>query len=130
MVQTGEAAIFPLTPTAVAAHQEKNIPVEYAQPKEGSVVLMVTECVIANNSEPELAQKLAAYLLSPEAQSKALQYGNIVPSNVKAKAPTPEAEAKLKKFHEYMKTAVTLDWDTINEKRPEWNSRWNKTIER
>jgi putative spermidine/putrescine transport system substrate-binding protein len=29
-----------------------------------------------------------------------------------------------------MKTAVTLDWDTINEKRPEWNSRWNKTIER
>jgi putative spermidine/putrescine transport system substrate-binding protein len=130
MVQTGEAAIFPLTPTAVAAHQEKNIPVEYAQPKEGSVVLMVTQCVIANNSEPELAQKLAAYLLSPEAQSKALQYGNIVPSNVNAKAPTPEAEVKLKKFHEYMKTAVTLDWDTINEKRPEWNSRWNKTIER
>ena len=73
---------------------------EYAQPKEGSVVLMVAECVIANNSEPELAQKLAAYLLSPEAQSKALQYGNIVPSNTKAKAATPEAEAKLKKFHE------------------------------
>ena len=114
----------------MAAHQEKGIPVEYAQPKEGSVVLMVTECVIANNSEPELSQKLAAYLLSPEAQSKALQYGNIMPSNVKAKAPTPEAEAKLKKFHEYMKTAVNLDWDAINEKRPEWNSRWNKTIER
>jgi len=130
MVQTGEAAIFPLTPTAVAALQEKNIPVEYAQPKEGSVVLMVAECVIANNSEPELAQKLAAYLLSPEAQSKALQYGNIVPSNTKAKATTPEAEAKLTKFHGYMKTAVTLDWDAINEKRPEWNSRWNKMIER
>jgi putative spermidine/putrescine transport system substrate-binding protein len=130
MVQTGEAAIFPLTPTAVAALQEKNIPVEYAQPKEGSVVLMVAECVIANNSEPELAQKLAAYLLSPEAQSKALQYGNVVPSNVKAKATTPEAEAKLEKFHSYMKTAVTLDWDAINEKRPEWNSRWNKMIER
>ena len=63
MVQTGEAAIFPLTPTAVAALQEKGIPVEYAQPKEGSVVLMVAECVIANNSEPELSQKLAAYLL-------------------------------------------------------------------
>ncbi|MCB8821066.1 ABC transporter substrate-binding protein [Microvirga rosea] len=130
MVQTGDAAIFPLTPTAVGALQEKNIPVEYAQPKEGSVVLMVTECVIANNSEPELAQKLAAYLLSPEAQSKALQHGNIVPSNVNAKAATPEAEAKLHKFHEYMKTAVTLDWDAINEKRPEWNSRWNRMIER
>lgn len=130
MVQTGEAAIFPLTPTAVAALQEKGIPVEYAQPKEGSVVLMVAECVIAKNSEPELSQKLAAYLLSPEAQSKALQAGNIVPSNTKAKAATPEAEAKLAKFHDYMKNAVTLDWDAINEKRPEWNSRWNKMIER
>lgn len=130
MVQTGEAAIFPLTPTSVAALQEKNIPVEYAQPKEGSVVLMVAECVIANNSEPELAQKLAAYLLSPEAQSKALQHGNIVPSNTKAKAATPESEAKLAKFHGNMKTAITLDWDAINEKRPEWNSRWNKMIER
>ena len=29
-----------------------------------------------------------------------------------------------------MKTAVTLDWDTINENRPDWNARWNKTVER
>ena len=37
----------------------KGVPVEYAQPKEGSVVLIVGECVIANNSEPALAHKLA-----------------------------------------------------------------------
>lgn len=129
MVQTGEAAIFPLTPTGVAGLQDKGIPVEYAQPKEGSVLLMVAECVIANNSEPELAQKLAAYLLSADAQTKALEAGNIIPSNPKATASTPKAEEKLKKFHEYMKTVVTLDWDAINAKRPEWNSRWNKTIE-
>ena len=29
-----------------------------------------------------------------------------------------------------MKSVVTLDWDTINQQRPEWNTRWNKTIER
>lgn len=130
MVQTGDAALFPLTPTSVAALKEKGIPVEYAQPKEGSVVLMVTECVIAKNSEPELAQKLAHYLLSPEAQAKALAAGNIVPSNTKVKPETPEAAAKLAAFHGFMKTAVNLDWDAINEKRPEWNSRWNKMIER
>ncbi|CAH1650738.1 ABC transporter substrate-binding protein [Hyphomicrobiales bacterium] len=130
MVQTGEAAIFPLTPTAVATLKEKGIPVEYAQPKEGSVVLMVAQCVIANNSEAELAQKLAAYLLSPEAQAKALAAGNVVPSNPKAKAETAEAEKKLEAFHNNMKTAVVLDWDAINAKRPEWNSRWNKMIER
>lgn len=130
MAQTGEAAIFPLTPTGISTLKDKGIAVEYAQPKEGSVVLMVAQCVIAKNSEPELAQKLAAYLLSPEAQSKALAAGNIVPSNTKAKASTPEAEKKLEAFHANMKTAVTLDWDQINAKRPEWNSRWNKMIER
>lgn len=130
MVQTGEAAIFPLTPTSVSTLQDKGIPVEYAQPKEGSVVLMVAQCVIAKNSEPDLAQKLAAYLLSADAQSKALTAGNIVPSNPNAKASTPEAETKLRRFHAYMKNANVLDWDAINEKRPEWNSRWNKMIER
>jgi putative spermidine/putrescine transport system substrate-binding protein len=130
MAQTGEAAIFPLTPTAVATLKEKGIAVEYAQPKEGSVVLMVAECVIANNSEPELAQKLGAYLLSPEAQAKALASGNIAPSNTKTKATTEAGAQKLAAIHNYMKTAVTLDWDVINAKRPEWNSRWNRMIER
>ena len=63
-------------------------------------------------------------------ESKALAAGNVVPSNTKAKATTPEAEKKLSAFHGFMKTAVNLDWDAINEKRPEWNSRWNKMIER
>ncbi|KFC70425.1 ABC transporter, perisplasmic binding protein [Bosea sp. LC85] len=130
MVQTGEAAIFPLTPTAVANLKDKGIPVEYAQPKEGAVVLMVAQCVIANNSEPDLAQKLAAYVLSADAQSRMMATGSGVPSNTKARTATPEAEAKLKAFHSNMKSAVTLDWDAINAKRPEWNSRWNKMIER
>ena len=103
---------------------------EYAQPKEGSVLLMVAECVIANNGEPELAQKLAEFLLSAAAQSKALEFGNIVPSNTTAKAATPGGRQTLDTIHVYMKTAITLDWDAINAKRPEWNSRWNKMIER
>jgi putative spermidine/putrescine transport system substrate-binding protein len=129
MVQTNEAAIFPLTPTGVANLKDKGIGVEYAQPKEGSVVLMVAECVVANNSEPELAQKLAAYLLTPEAQAKAMVAANQIPSNPKTPTP-PEAAEKLAKFQENMKSAVLLDWDAVNEKRPEWNSRWNKMIER
>ncbi|WID99014.1 ABC transporter substrate-binding protein [Bosea vestrisii] len=130
MVQTGEAAIFPLTPTQVATLKEKGIPVEYAQPKEGSVVLSVAQCVIANNSEQELAQKLAAYLLSAEAQQKAMEIGNSLPSNPNAKASTPAVQARLDTVQTYLKTAVVMDWDQINAKRPEWNSRWNKMIER
>lgn len=129
MVQTGEAAMFPLTPTAVGVLKEKGLPVEYVQPKEGSAVLTVGECVIAKNSEPALAHKLAQYLLSPEAQAAALEHGNQIPSNSKTKASGASA-ALVAQMNEYMKTATTVDWDTINENRPAWNARWNKTVER
>ncbi|MBP2296203.1 ABC transporter substrate-binding protein [Azospirillum rugosum] len=129
MVQTGEAAMFPLTPTAVGALKDKGIPVEYAQPKEGSAVLMVAECVVANNSEPDLSQKLAAFLLGAEAQAKALEFGSQIPSNTTVK-PTAETAKLVETFQGYMKNAVLVDWDVINEKRPEWNQRWNKEIER
>ncbi|MHC5307436.1 ABC transporter substrate-binding protein [Bartonella sp. LJL80] len=130
MVQTNEAAIFPLTPTGAANFQEKGIDVGYAQPKEGSVLLMVAECAIARNSEPELTQKLAHYILSPEAQSLALAHGNVLPSNQTVHATTAQAEDHLQKFNDYLKNTVILNWDAINAKRPEWNNRWNRRIER
>ena len=129
MVQTNEAAIFPLTPTAVAALKVKGIPVEYAQPKEGSVVLMVGQCVIANNSEPDLSQKLAEFLLSPLAQANVLQYGAQIPTNPKAPA-VGEGAQQVADINKWMKNAVTLDWESVNANRPAWNARWNKTIER
>ena len=129
MVQTGEAALFPLTPTSVAALKAKGIPVEYAQPKEGSVVLMVGQCVIAKNSEPELSQKLAEFILSPLAQANVLQFGALIPTNPKAPV-VGEGVAQVADISKWMKNAVTLDWDAVNANRPAWNARWNKTIER
>ncbi len=129
MVQTGEAAMFPLTPTAVGVLKTKGLPVEYVQPKEGSAVLTVGECVIANNSEPALAHKLAEYLLTPQAQAPALEFGDQIPSNPKTKA-TGAAAALVTQMNDYMKTAIAVDWDAINENRPAWNARWNKTVER
>jgi putative spermidine/putrescine transport system substrate-binding protein len=129
MVQTNEAALFPLTPTAVAALKDKGIPVEYAQPKEGSVVLMVAQCVIAKNTDPEMSQKLAEFLLSPLAQANVLQFGNQIPTN--PKAPVVGAGvAQVEQIGKYMKTAITVDWDSVNTNRPAWNARWNKTIEK
>jgi putative spermidine/putrescine transport system substrate-binding protein len=130
MMQTGEAAIAPLTPTSVANLKAKGIQVEYAQPKEGSVVLMVAECVIANNSESALAHKLAEHLLSAEAQAAGLKHGNEIPSNPKAQASDADSKVVLAQFADYMKTAVVLDWDAVNESRPAWNARWNRLIER
>ncbi len=129
MVQTNEAAIFPLTPTGVAAMKTKGIPVEYANPKEGAVVLIVGQCVIAKSSEPELAQKLAEFLLSPLAQANVLQYGSQIPTNPKAPV-VGEGIAQVAAINGYMKSAITVDWDSINANRPAWNARWNKTIEK
>jgi len=129
MVQTGEAALFPLTPTTVAAMKSKGVPVEYAQPKEGSVVLMVAQCVIAKNSEPELSQKLAEFILSPLAQANVLQFGAQIPTNQKAPV-VGEGVEQMKKINAYMKNTVSLDWDGVNEARPGWNSRWNRSVER
>ena len=129
MVQTGEAALFPLTPTGVAGLKAKGIPVEYAQPKEGSVVLVVGQCIIANNSEPELAQKLTEFLLSPQAQANVLQFGAQIPTNPKAPV-VGEGIPQVAAINKWMKNAVTVDWDSINANRPAWNARWNKTVER
>jgi putative spermidine/putrescine transport system substrate-binding protein len=129
MVQTGEAALFPLTPTAVAALKVKGIPVEYAQPKEGSVVLMVGQCVIAKNTEPELSQQLAEFLLTPLAQANVLQFSSQIPTNPKAPA-VGEGATQVAEINKWMKNAVTIDWESVNASRPAWNARWNKTIER
>ncbi len=129
MMQNGEIALAPLTPTGVAVLQDKGVEIEYAQPKEGSVVLMVAQCVIANNNEPVLSQKLAEYLLSVKAQESGLQFGSQIPSNANAKATGELPQARLKKFTEYMQNAMTLDWETINQNRPAWNARWNRTVE-
>jgi putative spermidine/putrescine transport system substrate-binding protein len=129
MVQTGEAALFPLTPTQVTALKIKGVPVEYAPPKEGGVVLNVAECAIAKNDQPELAQKLAAYLLTPEAQAPALEFGDQIPSN--PKTPTTEkTKGQVAAMNKYLETAVTIDWDQVNQLRPEWNARWNRSVER
>ena len=39
-------------------------------------------------------------------------------------------EGDLERFKDYMKTVNTVDWDAVNTLRPEWNTRWNKTVER
>jgi putative spermidine/putrescine transport system substrate-binding protein len=129
MAQTGEAALFPYTPTQVTILKSKGIPVEYVQPKEGAVVLMVAQCVVANNSEPQLAQELAAYLLTPEAQAKALENGSFNPTNTQVKV-SGAAAAEQKRMNDYVRNSRVVDWDEVNKNRSAWNTRWNRTIER
>lgn len=129
MAQTGEAALFPYTSTQVTILKNKGIPVKYVQPKEGTIVLQVAECVIANNSEPDLSQELAAYLVSAEAQTQALEHGFFNGTNTQIKATSPAAVEQQKEITQAVKNSRALDWDAINKDRPKWNNRWNRQIE-
>ena len=63
-------------------------------------------------------------------QTAGLEHGNQIPSNTKSPAIGDDAKLKLKQSVDYMKTAVVLNWDAVNENRPGWNARWNCLIER
>ena len=129
MMQAGDAAIFPYTLTQSELMKSKGIPMEYVAPKEGAVVLMTAMCVLSNNPESELAHKLQDYLVSPEAQALAMENGSYNPVTPKAKLQGKAAEEQ-NKMNAILKNAVAVDWDVINADRPEWNKRWNRTVER
>lgn len=129
MIQTGEAAIFPLTPTAVSDLQDKNIPVAYVAPKEGAVQLLVDLCVVKNSPDNAMAQKLAQYLLSARGQTLAAAAGAYIPTNPQATVPSA-MQKRLGKIDDLVKDIKTVDWDAINQRRAQWDQRWNRQIER
>lgn len=129
MVQTGEAALFPLTPTGVADLQDKGLPVAYVNPKEGPVLLLVDVCVVKNNPDDQLAQKLAQFLLSAPAQEKAAEAGKQIPTNRLAKMPA-SMQQSLGNIESLVHKVTVVDWDAINAHRAQWDTRWNQQVER
>jgi len=129
MMQAGDAALFPYTLTQVELMKSKGMPMEFVGPKEGAVVLLTAQCVLADNPDAELAHKLVDYLISPDAQALAMENGSYNPVNPKTvlKGKAADEQARMNAI---LKTAATLDWDVINAERPEWNKRWNRTVER
>lgn len=129
MVQTGEAGLFPLTPTGVADLQDKGLPVAYVNPKEGPVLLLVDVCVVKNNADDQLAQKLAQFLLSAPAQEKAAEAGKQIPTNRLAKMPA-SMQQSLGNVDDLVHKVTVVDWDAINAHRAQWDTRWNQQIEK
>ena len=129
MMQAGDTVLFPYTATQAELMKAKGMPMEFAAPKEGAVVLLTAQCVLANNPDAEIAQKLVDYLISPEAQALAMENGSYNPVTPKAQLKGKAAEDQAR-MNGILKTAVALDWDVINAERPEWNKRWNRTVER
>jgi putative spermidine/putrescine transport system substrate-binding protein len=93
------------------------------------VLLLVDLCVVNNSPDPQLAQKLAQFLLSAPAQTKAAEAGKQIPTNRLAKM-TPPMQQSLGNVDDLLKKVTVVDWDTINAHRAQWDTRWNRQIER
>ena len=53
------------------------------------------------------------------------------PASIKLLEPPATYTAlTVAQISQWMKNAVTLDWDSVNANRPAWNARWNKNVER
>lgn len=129
MVQNGEAAIFPTTATQAQSYKDQGIPVAFATPKEGSVKLMYSACMLKGNNQPALTQKLIEYLVGPQAQANVVEYVKSLPVN-RTVQPSAALQAQLGKVEDLTRNLNSVDWPAINEKRAQWNDRWNRTIER
>lgn len=113
----------------VQALKNTGFPVEAVYPKEGAVALQVAACPIAKSPQPELAQKFLKFLVQPEAQQLLAASEGWGPTNTATKLPTDVA-SRVAYGEEAVNKMMVLDWTTINEKRGEWTSRWNRTVER
>jgi putative spermidine/putrescine transport system substrate-binding protein len=97
--------IFSITPTQVATQKRLGVPMEYAQLKEGAVLLTVARCVIARNDQPELARKLAAFFA--DRRSPGTGIGRRRPDSVKPTTPpTDKPRARVEVMQGYLQTAI------------------------
>ena len=124
---SGQAVIGVWGSSRVKALADTGFPVGFVYPKEGAYALLVVGCVVAKPHPNPLAQQLIDYLASPEGQAKMAVALGAAPVNKKTtikddpNVPLPIGERAAK--------LLTVDWDTVNQHRAEWNTRWTHEIE-
>jgi putative spermidine/putrescine transport system substrate-binding protein len=76
-----------------------------------------------------LSQQFIQHVLSPEVQAIQARENGFAPVNQTVKLE-PEIAARMPYGPEKVSALIKVDWDTINQKRSEWTTRWNRTVER
>ena len=106
--------------------KNRGLPLEHVFP-EGSPLVPVALGVMKGAPNPEGAQALANFLISPEFVSlRANKYGN-VPLNRKASLDKGTVK-KLGISEELFASLTTIDWSITNQHRTAWVERWEKEI--
>ena len=129
MMQNGDVVMAVYGSGRAVALQNTGFPLKFIYPKEGAVALQIAGCSVTPNAQSELSQKFIQYVLSPEVQRIQSESNGFAPVNRTVELP-PELAARMPYGQEKVDSLIKVDWDTINQKRSEWTTRWNRTIER
>jgi len=128
LFQSGQASIAIWGSGRVASFAVTGFPVDFVYPKEGAPTLLAAACPIAKAGASDMAHDFVRMMVEPKLQeilAKEYGYG---PVNKQAKVDP--AAARMAPIGERAAKLLTVDWDTINEKREEWTKRWNREVER
>lgn len=129
MFQNGSVILAVHGSGRVQALKNTGFPVEMVYPKEGAVSLQVAGCAIEKSPEPELAQAFLQFLVRPENQTLLAESEGWGPTN-KTTQLSPELAKTVPYGAKAVENMLVMDWSTINPKRAEWTTRWNRTVER
>lgn len=129
MMQNGDVVMAVYGSGRAVALQGTGFPLKFIYPKEGGVALQLAACGVTPNAEPELSQTFIQYVLSPEVQTIQAHENGFAPVN-KTVQLSPDIAARMPYGPEKVSALIKVDWETINQQRSEWTTRWNRTVER
>lgn len=128
LFESGQAVIAVWGSGRVGSFAQTGFPVDFVYPKEGAIALLASACPVAKPNASPLAQAFVKLLIEPQFQeifAKEYGYG---PVNRRAQV-APEA-ARMTPIGRRAEELIVVDWDTINQKRTEWDKRWNREVEK
>ena len=129
MMQNGDVVMAVYGSGRAVALQSTGFPLKFIYPKEGAIALQIAACGVTPNAESALSQAFIQYVLSPEVQEIQARQNGFAPVNQTVKLP-PEVAERMPYGPEKVNALIKVDWDTINQQRGEWTTRWNRTVER
>ena len=129
MMQNGDVVMAVYGSGRAVALQGTGFPLKFIYPKEGGVALQMAACSITPNAQSELAQAFIQHVLSPQVQEIQARENGFAPVNRNVDL-APEIAARMPYGPEKIDALIKVDWDTINQQRSEWTTRWNRTVER
>ena len=101
-------------------------PIKFVYPKEGTWACPTALNVVKNGPNPIGAQKLINFMIQERAQMAYVNALGYAPLNKKVQLP--EDIAKRVPSPAVIEQMKVIDWEYVNQLRPNWIERWNKEV--